>query len=169
MLLTPAIGAPKDSVLKSLFVSLSPYQEDGEQRGGIQISEIEMNIKGGVGHTFGKQQCEEKKHRMSSSRPTVKASARSTDDQLSFQSPQNYSEVTAGPTLSSPGVTEPQVRNSGTHKLPLEPATPEINHHTAPRETHCSRKEKRGRGKVGVTPLKDLFKTLDSAVFHLGP
>ncbi|XP_063331605.1 uncharacterized protein LOC134628773 isoform X1 [Pelmatolapia mariae] len=161
--------APKDSVLKSLFVSLSPYQEDGEQRGGIQISEIEMNNKGGVGHTFGKQQCEEKKHRMSSSRPTVKASARSTDDQLSFQTPQNYSEVTAGPTLSSPGVTEPQVRNSGTHKLPLEPATPEINHHTDPRETHCSRKEKRGRGKVGVTPLKDLFKTLDSAVFHLGP
>lgn len=40
VLLTPAIGAPKDSVLKSLFVSLSPYQEDGEQRGGIQISGV---------------------------------------------------------------------------------------------------------------------------------
>ncbi|CAI5679039.1 unnamed protein product [Oreochromis niloticus] len=168
----PDVSSPtralKDSVLKSLFVSLSPYQEDGEQRDGIQISEIEMSNKGGVGHTFGNQQSEEKKHRTSSSRPTVKASARSTDDQLSFQTPQNSSEVTAGPTLSSPGVTEPQVRNSGTHKLPLEPATPEINHHTDPRETHCSRKEKRGRGRVGVTPLKDLFKTLDSAVFHLG-
>ncbi|XP_039889374.1 uncharacterized protein LOC120734576 isoform X4 [Simochromis diagramma] len=160
--------APKGSVLKSLFVSLSPYQEDAEQRGGIQISELEMNNKGRVGHTFGKQQHEEKKHRTSSSRPTVKASARSTDDQLSFQTPQNSSEVTAGPTLSSPGVTEPQVRNSGTYKLPLEPATPEINHHTDPREMHCSRKEKRGRGRVGVTPLKDLFKTLGSAVFHLG-
>lgn len=138
--------ASKNSVLKSLFLNLSPYHEDGEQPDRIEISarpESRTNNKDSVGSVFGKRH-EQKKHRTSSGQSAVKAAAHS-EDRPSFQTPQNSSEVTGGPALGSPGVTEPQVRNSGMPNFPPESATRQISRDTEPRAAHTSGVEKRGR------------------------
>lgn len=138
--------ASKNSVLKSLFLNLSPYHEDGEQHDRIEISarpESRTNNKDSVGSVFGKRH-EQKKHRTSSGQSAVKAAAHS-EDRPSFQTPQNSSEVTGGLALGSPGVTEPQVRNSGMPNFPPESATRQISRDTEPRAAHTSGVEKRGR------------------------
>lgn len=62
-------------------------------------------------------------------------------------------------TLSSSEMTEPQVRDSDAHNVPFSPAVPLI---------HTSEEGKRVDERAATTPLKELFKTLDTAAFHFG-
>ncbi|GLD61094.1 uncharacterized protein AKAME5_001294100 [Lates japonicus] len=61
-----AVAATTNSVLKTLFLCLSPYQSDGEQKDSIQISlpsENEKKNKTGMGCVFVKQQQKSKRKR----------------------------------------------------------------------------------------------------------
>ncbi|XP_044044761.1 zinc finger CCCH domain-containing protein 6-like isoform X3 [Siniperca chuatsi] len=175
-----AVAATANSVLKTLFLCLSPYQQDGEHQDSIQIivpSESEKQDKSSTGCVFVKQQRKGKKKgsrkkklktQDSHKKSTEKTVAHSTEHQLMLQTHQISLEATGGSTLSSPGMTESQVRNSGTHNLPFKPVVPLMQHHTRPRLKHTSEEGKWVNGNVAATPLKDLFKTLDTTVFHFG-
>ncbi|XP_070783147.1 uncharacterized protein [Enoplosus armatus] len=173
-----AVAAAANSVLKTLFLCLSPYQQDGEQRDSVQISvpsESEQEDKSSAGCVFVKQQQKsEKKGRRKKKLKTEESEERAgalLSVQLFSQTPQTphiSSEAIGGSTLSSPGMTDSQVRNSGTHDLPFTPVAPPMQHHTRPRLTHTSEEGKWVNGNVAATPLKDLFKTLDTTVFHFG-
>ncbi|XP_034398719.1 uncharacterized protein LOC117737128 isoform X2 [Cyclopterus lumpus] len=120
-----------NSVLKTLFLCLGPYHQDGEQQGSIQISVT------------------------SDSRLQVQPSpdntaAHSTEHQPSLQTPQIPFEGTAGSIFSSPGTTELQVINSGTCNMLGQPVAALKQHHTRSRQ-------KKQAGDVAVKPLKDLF------------
>ncbi|XP_044044760.1 uncharacterized protein LOC122872829 isoform X2 [Siniperca chuatsi] len=174
------VAATANSVLKTLFLCLSPYQQDGEHQDSIQIivpSESEKQDKSSTGCVFVKQQRKGKKKgsrkkklktQDSHKKSTEKTVAHSTEHQLMLQTHQISLEATGGSTLSSPGMTESQVRNSGTHNLPFKPVVPLMQHHTRPRLKHTSEEGKWVNGNVAATPLKDLFKTLDTTVFHFG-
>ncbi|XP_054460403.1 uncharacterized protein LOC129095846 [Anoplopoma fimbria] len=144
-----AVADTENSVLKTLFLCLSPYQQDGEQQDSIQISVTSDS-------------------RLPVQQSTEKTVAHSTEHQPSLQTPQIPLDATGGSPLSSPGTTEPKVRNSGTHNMPCKPATSLMQHHTRPRQEHASEEVQRVNGDVVVTPLKDLFKTLETPVFHFG-
>ncbi|XP_023269469.1 uncharacterized protein LOC111660422 [Seriola lalandi dorsalis] len=179
----PDVSSPKataNSVLKTLFLSLSPYQQDGEQQDSVQTgasSESEKKHKGSTGCVFVEQQqkSNKKKRRKkqlmtqsSHQQSTEKTVAHSRGRQPSFQTSLISVEAAVGSTLSSPATTEPQVRKSGTHNLPFKPAVQLMQRHNRQRLKHTLEEGKRENGKVAVTPLKDLFKSLDTSVFHLG-
>lgn len=65
-------------------------------------------------------------------------------------------------------MAEPQVRDSGTHSLPLKPVVPLRPHQIHPSLKHTPEEGKCMNANIAATPLKDLFKTLDSAVLHIG-
>ncbi|KAI3352237.1 hypothetical protein L3Q82_005223 [Scortum barcoo] len=171
-----AVVATENSVLKTLFLSLSPFQQDGEQQDSIQTrvpSESEKKGKSSTDCVFVKQKKSKKKGRQkkklktqhSHKQSTEKTAARSTKHQPSPHTPQISFKAT-GWSILSPGMTEPQVRNSGTNNLPLKPEVPPTQHHTRPSLKHTS-EEVCGNGNVVPTPLKDLFKTLDTTI-HFG-
>ncbi|XP_040002027.1 uncharacterized protein LOC120800191 [Xiphias gladius] len=181
----PNISSPKesagaataDSVLKTLFLCLSPYQQDREQQDSFQISvpsESGKQDKSSTGCVFVKQRQKRKKSRRrnklktqySQQQSTEKTFAHSTERQPSFQASLISLDATIESTLSSPAITEHQVKNSRTHNLPFKPVTQLMQRHTRPRLKNTS--EERGcvNGNVAVAPLKDLFKTLDTNVFH---
>ncbi|XP_070838036.1 uncharacterized protein [Chaetodon trifascialis] len=166
--------ATANPVLRTLFLRLGPYQQDGEQQGCTQISvpsESERRDQSGM-CVFTKQQQKskrkgslQKKHEAPDSR---EQSTEKAEQQPSDRSPHISPEASGGSTLGGAGVTEPQGTDSDTHSSPLNPAVPLKQHHTQPRLKHTSEKGKRVSGSMAVTPLKDLFKTLDTAVFHCG-
>ncbi|KAM9363265.1 uncharacterized protein ABDE67_014796 [Symphorus nematophorus] len=172
-----AVGAKANSVLKTLFVCLSPYQQDGEQEDSIQISvpsESEKD-KSSTGCVFAKQQKKSGKkggrkkklktqesHRQSIEKTVA---ADTGEHRPSLQTPQISLEATGGSTMSSPRMTESQVRDSDTPILPSKPVTQDP---TRPAPKHTSEEVKWEKGNVAAKPLKDLFKTLDTAVFHFG-
>lgn len=78
------------------------------------------------------------------------------------------SEATDLSTLSSPGMPEPQVKDSGTHNLPFKPMVSLMPRHIQPRMKHKSEEGKCVNAIMAANPLKDLFKSLDTAVFHIG-
>ncbi|XP_071359350.1 mucin-4-like [Trachinotus anak] len=173
------LKASANSVLKTLFLSLSPYQQDGEQQDSVQIivsSESETKDKSSMGCVIVKQQQKSKKRRQkqrlktqsSHQQSTERTVASSTGCQPSFQTSLISVESAVRSSLSSPVATEPQVRQSGTHNLPFKPVVQLMQHHTRPRLRNTSQEEKQVNGNVAVTPLKDLFKTLDTTVFHFG-
>ncbi|XP_068444613.1 uncharacterized protein [Clinocottus analis] len=150
----PDIAADKEadttnSVLKTLFLCLSPYQQDGEQQDSIQIS-VTSDLK------------------LQVQQSTEKTVAPSTEHQPSPQTPQIPSEATAGSTLGSPGTTELQVRNSGSRKMQFQPVAALKQHHTRSRPKDESEKAPWVKGEVAVKPLKDLFKTFGNSVFPFG-
>lgn len=170
-----AVVATEKSVLKTLFLSLSPYQQDGEQQDGIQTSVPPENEKdkSSTECVFVKQKKSKKKGKQqkqlktqdSHKKFTLKTVALSTEHQPSPHTPQ-ISVKAKGWSILSPAMTEPQVRNSGTHNLPLKPEVLPTQTNTRPRLKHTS-EEVCGNGNVVPTPLKDLFKTLDTTV-HFG-
>ncbi|KAK9540329.1 hypothetical protein VZT92_002790 [Zoarces viviparus] len=135
-----------NSVLKTLFLCLSPYQQDEEQQDRFQIgvtSDSRLPV-------------------------TEKTVVHSTEHQRSLQTLQIPSEATVGSTPSSPGTNELQVRNAGAHNMPCKPVASLMQHHTRPRPTRASEEVPWVNRDVVVTPLKDLFKTLETTVFHFG-
>ncbi|XP_070683864.1 uncharacterized protein [Pempheris klunzingeri] len=172
--------ASADSVLKTLFACLRPYQGDGEQEDGVHISvpsESEKTDRGGLGCVFVKPQQKSKKKRRrkktlktkdSHKQSTEEAAADSAQHHLlspaSLQTPQISLETPGRFTLSSSGTTESQVRDSGAHDLPFKPAL--LMHHARPRLKHTPEERELINGDVADTPFKELFKTLDTTVFH---
>ncbi|KAG7999355.1 hypothetical protein GBF38_000927 [Nibea albiflora] len=75
------------------------------------------------------------------------------------QPPQISLEGTGVLTFGSPA--EPQIRQTGTHNLSFKPLPPLMRHNQSILK-HTSEEGK------AATPLKELFKTLDTAVFHFG-
>ncbi|XP_035023653.2 uncharacterized protein LOC118116255 isoform X2 [Hippoglossus stenolepis] len=165
---TTKVGATSNSVLKTLFLCLSPFEEGGEQRHSAHISLPSESVKkeqSSTGDVFVEpQRKRKKKRRKKKQQSTEKSVAHSTEHQTSLISV----EATVGSTFSAPTRTEPQVRNSGTHNLPFRPVTQLTQHHVRPRLNNSSEEGKWGNGNVSVTPLKDLFKTLDTTVFNVG-
>ncbi|XP_073334163.1 uncharacterized protein [Pagrus major] len=154
-----------NSVLKTLFLSLSPYHQDGEHQDGV-LSGIEEKDKSSTRCVFVKQQQKNKFETQDShKRSTVKSVAHSGEHQPFLQTPQISLEATGWSTLSCPGTTEPKVTDSGTHNLPVVPL---MLHYTRPRLKHTSEEAKCVNGNAAATPLKDLFKTLDTTVVHSG-
>ncbi|XP_074483368.1 uncharacterized protein LOC141763026 isoform X1 [Sebastes fasciatus] len=132
------VAATANSVLKTLFLSLGPYQEDGEQQDSRS------------------HQCP---CRLPVQQSTENIVANSTEHQHALQTPHI--------SVSSPGMTEPQVTNSpGTTNMPCKPVAPLMQHRTRPRQKPTSEEGMCVNGDVVATPFKDLFKTLDTTVFH---
>ncbi|XP_034044526.1 uncharacterized protein LOC117526573 [Thalassophryne amazonica] len=131
------------SVLKTLFVSLGPYQQDPQQQAAVP-PEIEDSMPCEVQHE--------------SKRRKIKVD------------PEPHQSLNCGLTLQSPALSEGQVRTFSTQ------SDQKVN--PAPLLTRCysraTRKETSDKGnggasgKVRFTPLKDLFKTLDSTAFNSG-
>ncbi|XP_072234668.1 uncharacterized protein [Leuresthes tenuis] len=168
-----AVETSSNSVLKTLFMSLKPYKEDRDQQDSSQtIVHSEGEKRSGAGCAFEPQQKSgshngEKKNNMSPvslKRCSETAAEHSAEHRPSSQIPQSSSEAAGAPSVSRPGLTQSQVRNSGTHTFPFKPVTPLMQHHTRLRAKHTSEEG----GNVALTPFKDLFKTLDTSVFHLG-
>ncbi|CAB1438840.1 unnamed protein product, partial [Pleuronectes platessa] len=171
------VGATSNSVLKTLFLCLSPFEEGGEKRHSAHISlpsESVQKDQSSMGDVFVQQQQKRKKKRRKKKTPysqqqsTEKSVAHSTEHQPSSQTSLFSVEATARSTFSAPARTEPQVRNSGTHNSPFRPVTQLTQHHVRPSLKNNSEEGKWGNGNLSVTPLKDLFKTLDTTVFNLG-
>ncbi|CAB1444894.1 unnamed protein product [Pleuronectes platessa] len=174
---SPKVGATSNSVLKTLFLCLSPFEEGGEKRHSAHISlpsESVQKDQSSMGDVFVQQQQKRKKKRRKKKTPysqqqsTEKSVAHSTEHQPSSQTSLFSVEATARSTFSAPARTEPQVRNSGTHNSPFRPVTQLTQHHVRPSLKNNSEEGKWGKGKESVTPFKDLFKTLDTNVFNLG-
>ncbi|XP_076585753.1 uncharacterized protein LOC143320164 isoform X2 [Chaetodon auriga] len=164
--------ATANPVLRTLFLCLSPYQQDGEQQGCIQISvpsESEKMDKSGTCVFTTQQQKSKRKGRRKKKHETTDSREQSTEkaeQQPSHRSPHISSEASGGSTPSGAGVTEPQGTDSDSS--PFKPAAPLTQHHTQPRLKHTSEEGERVNGSMAATPLKELFKTLDTAVFHSG-
>uniref|UniRef100_UPI0037E8A679 uncharacterized protein n=1 Tax=Semicossyphus pulcher TaxID=241346 RepID=UPI0037E8A679 len=153
------------SVLRTLFQHLSPYHQDGEQQDSVQISippETEGKDKNSTGCVFEEQQLKSNKTGRRKKKLKTPQTTEITEQQPSLQTPHISSKAAGGSTLSRPGMTEPQVRDSGTHYLPSNTL---MQHHIEPRRKTPSQERQCVNGNVGTTPLKDLFKTLD---FHFG-
>uniref|UniRef100_UPI003AAE36DA uncharacterized protein n=1 Tax=Centroberyx gerrardi TaxID=166262 RepID=UPI003AAE36DA len=170
-----------NSVLKTLFLSLSPYQQDGEQQDNIQTSvPLESENKGKnntvcvlTERPLKRKEEEQKEEVESRIKEELKGEMRLRDEPMemlkahgshkqSVENPdpaepqpslQTSSETAGGSICRSPGTSRVQVRASDTHRLPVEP--------TAPLTQSSGQKKKGVNGNVGVTLLKDLFKTLD--------
>ncbi|XP_031723114.1 uncharacterized protein LOC116394276 [Anarrhichthys ocellatus] len=138
-----------NSVLKTLFLCLSPYQQDEEQQDRFQIGVTSDS-------------------RLPVHPSTEKTVAHSTEHRPSLQTLQIPLEATVGSTPSSPGTNELQVRNSGAHNMPCKQVASLMQHHTRPRPKRASEEVLWVNRDVVVTPLKDLFKTLETTVFHFG-
>ncbi|XP_019940053.2 uncharacterized protein [Paralichthys olivaceus] len=179
----PDVSSPKgsaatsNSVLKTLFLCLSPFEEDGEPQHSAHTPLPSGSVKkeqSGTGDGFVKQRQKKKKKRRKKKTPysqeqsAEKSAAHPTEHQPSSQTPLISVEATVGSTFSAPAMTEPQVRSSGTHNLPFRPVTQLMQHHVRPRMKNSSEEGKWENRNVAIPPLKDLFKTLDTTVFNLG-
>lgn len=89
---------------------------------------------------------------------TEETVAHSTEHQPSLEMPQISLKAT------DPG--EHQVRNCGTHNLPFKAVPPRMQLHTRQTLKQTSEERTLVKGNLAVTPLKDLFKTLDPTVSH---
>ncbi|KAM3624579.1 uncharacterized protein V6R79_025191 [Siganus canaliculatus] len=161
-----AAGSAAHSVLKTLFQCLSPYQQDGEQQGGIQLhvpSEGEKKEQSGLGCVAPKQPNSKKQQRQQKKlkTQTYQSSPGKTVTHREHQ-PRPFSSPTS--SVATGGLTDPQVRYSGGLKpvvRPMQPSTQSTLRQTS--------EAGQGAGQpVAAAPLKDLFKTLDAAVFHFG-
>ncbi|KAF3687165.1 Zinc finger CCCH domain-containing protein 6 [Channa argus] len=134
-----AAAATTNSVLKTLFLHLSPYQQDGEQQDSLQInlpSEGERDDSR-MGSVVKEKRKSEKKGRGKKELETQdslkqsheKTPVPSTEQQKSFQNTRLSLEATNGSTLCSPTRTEPQLRNFGTHNSPFKAVMPPMQHH----------------------------------------
>uniref|UniRef100_A0A1A7Y6C9 C3H1-type domain-containing protein n=1 Tax=Iconisemion striatum TaxID=60296 RepID=A0A1A7Y6C9_9TELE len=139
--------SPRGSFLKTLFLHLKPYQDDEEQDSSQSIISSER-----IKHERSSTECVVLKQQKS---PLTEKTALLTADVRSRTS-QSSSEAAAGSMVTCPGMMEPQVRNTGTHTLPFKPVT----------LRDSSLKGKRAYGNSTATPLKDLFKTFETPVFH---
>ncbi|XP_062243613.1 uncharacterized protein LOC133953620 [Platichthys flesus] len=173
----PKVGATSNSVLKTLFLGLSPFEEGGEKRHSAHISLLSESVQkdqSSTGDVFVQPQQKRKKKRRKKKTPysqqqsTEKSVAHSTEHQPSSQTSLFSVDATVGSTFSPPARTEPQVRNSGRHNSPFKPVTQLTQHHVQPRLKNNSEEGKWGNGKESITPFKDLFKSLDTTVFNLG-
>eukprot|EP00064_Thunnus_orientalis_P003753 superscaffoldBa00000319_g3764 len=167
-----SVAATSNSVLKTLFLCLSPYQQDGEQQDNIQISvtsESEKKDESSTGCVFVEQQQRSKikgrrrknlKTQDSHKKSTEKTVAHWTEHQSSRETPQISLKAT------DPDVAEHQLRISDSHNFPFKAVLPMTQPH--PRQTLKQTSEERTwvKGNMAVTPLKDLFKTLDPTVSH---
>ncbi|KAG7238222.1 hypothetical protein INR49_031137 [Caranx melampygus] len=187
-----AVSANANSVLKSLFLSLSPYQQEEEQQDSMQSSvssglwgihlccwrnmsvcviclfncilESKKTKKSNMGCAFSTQQ----QTQSSDQQFPDKTVPDSTGSQPSSQTPLTSVQATGRSSCRNPGTPGPQVRKSGSHNLPFKPVVQLMQHHTQLRLARTSEERKLVNGNVADTPLKDLFKTLDTTVFHLG-
>ncbi|XP_075308728.1 uncharacterized protein LOC142370165 isoform X2 [Odontesthes bonariensis] len=167
-----AVETSSNSFLKTLFLSLKPYKEDGDQQHRSQsIVHSESEKKSGAGCALEPQQKSERddgdKKNMSPvslRRCSETAAEHSAEHRPSSQIPKSSSVAAGALTVGGPGLTQSSGRNSGTHTFPFKRVTPLMQHHTRPRAKHASEEG----GNVALTPFKDLFKTLDTSVFHLG-
>ncbi|KAM7393611.1 hypothetical protein PAMP_020469 [Pampus punctatissimus] len=150
-----SVAAASSSVLKTLFVCLGPYQQD--QQDSILNSLPSENVKkdeSSSGCIFVEQQRKSKKRRKkkklkaldSLKQSSEKTVTHSTEDQHSHDTPQISLEA-----------TDPGRAGNFPFKAMTQP-------HTRQKQTSAERTWL--KGNVPVTPLKDLFKTLDPTVSH---
>ncbi|XP_029004253.1 uncharacterized protein LOC114854197 [Betta splendens] len=157
-----------NSILKSLFLSLKPYQQDGEPQDGLQLGGPSGSKKNEEESStvcvFKTQPKNTRKKQKNHQSCSEKLDAHSVKPQPFLQTPRTSLEAAGGSSLCSPATFKPVVGSSGTSSSPSGVATPAVQHHTpsAPRRGRCV------DGHEAVTPLKDLFKTLDTTVFHFG-
>uniref|UniRef100_A0A1A8G1C0 C3H1-type domain-containing protein n=2 Tax=Nothobranchius korthausae TaxID=1143690 RepID=A0A1A8G1C0_9TELE len=143
-------SSPRGSLLKTLFLHLKPYQDDKEQDSSQSIvcSDRFKQERSSTECVVLKQQ--------QKSLSTEKTASLSADVRFPSRTSQSSSEPAGGSMVNCPGVTEPLVRKTGTHTLPFKPVT----------QRDSSLRGKRAHGNSTATPLKDLFKTLETPVFH---
>ncbi|XP_062289699.1 uncharacterized protein LOC133994457 [Scomber scombrus] len=140
-----SVAATSGSLLKSLFQSLGPYQQDVEQQGSVEISvssDSEKKDEGSTGFISVEQQ-----------QGITKKGGRKK--KLKAQDSHKQSaEKTAAHTTSC------------THSFPIRALPLMSQPHTGQTLKQTSEGRTCVNGNVAVTPLKDLFKTLDPTVFH---
>ncbi|XP_041641942.1 uncharacterized protein LOC121508882 isoform X2 [Cheilinus undulatus] len=147
---------PANSILRTLFLHLSPYQDE-EQQDSVEISssqESEINqISSG---TFEKQHWESKTAQKQRKLKTLQTTEKQ-EQQPSHQTP--HILQTDMVTNSSPRVTKPRMRNSRAHG---STTTTLMQHHSGQILTPTSEHRQCVNRNMEATPLKNLFKTLDS-------
>uniref|UniRef100_A0A1A8AYD4 C3H1-type domain-containing protein n=1 Tax=Nothobranchius furzeri TaxID=105023 RepID=A0A1A8AYD4_NOTFU len=143
-------SSPRGSFLKTLFLHLKPYQDDKEQDSSQSIVRSDR-----FKQERSSTECVDLKQQQKSL-STEKTASLSADVRFPSWTSQSSSEPAGGSMVNCPGVTEPQVRKTGTHTLPFKPVT----------QRDSSLRGKRAHGNSTATPLKDLFKTLETPVFH---
>ncbi|KAM9314774.1 uncharacterized protein KZ484_024438 [Pholidichthys leucotaenia] len=136
-------GSAPDSVLKTLFLRLRPYQEDGDQQDTLHISDPTES---------------ETTYRRLTGR---KQSQKKTNE--SSRGPRSPSETMEGSAIGTPDKPKPPRTRSVSHSLQLKAA---LKPRSQMRISHSS--EGRNHENPSVTPLKELFRTLDSVVFQHG-
>ncbi|KAK2815602.1 hypothetical protein Q5P01_026069 [Channa striata] len=127
-----AAAPPTSSVLKTLFLRLSPYQQDGQQQDRVQRTvppEVKKN-QSSV-ETIKDKQTSKREGRQ---KKKLEAQDSHTQTQKSIQNTQFPLEATGGSNLCSPVRTEPQLRNFGTHNSPFKAVMPPVQHRTPPRK-----------------------------------
>ncbi|XP_029357772.1 flocculation protein FLO11-like isoform X2 [Echeneis naucrates] len=164
----PAVAAAPNSVLRTLFLCLSPYQQDGEQHNTDQ-NESENKDKNTEFIVVKQQRKRRKKGRRKLKTPyshqqlTEKTAPHSSGSPPSVQA--SVMEATVCSNLNTSAMTEIWVRNSDINNMPFKPV---IQHHPQTRQKMTSEEGKQVNGNLTITPLKNLFKSLDTTVFHLG-
>uniref|UniRef100_A0A1A8CF50 C3H1-type domain-containing protein n=1 Tax=Nothobranchius kadleci TaxID=1051664 RepID=A0A1A8CF50_NOTKA len=143
-------SSPRGSFLKTLFLHLKPYQDDKEQDSSQSIVRSDR-----FKQERSSTECVDLKQQQKSL-STEKTASLSADVRFPSWTSRSSSEPAGGSMVNCPGVTEPQVRKTGTHTLPFKPVT----------QRDSSLRGKRAHGNSTATPLKDLFKTLETPVFH---
>ncbi|XP_061589103.1 uncharacterized protein LOC133453770 [Cololabis saira] len=161
----PDVSPPRDSaaetstksVLKSLFLSLGPYQEDGETRESSRSPSDEEKEEKSSSECVLKQQQESrvKKKRKKRKNKMTRAFHQSAVDAAAgsaeHQSPQTSD-------IRDAGMSRPQERNSGSRVPPFTPAAPLTQRPTLLRVKQGSEEGEVVNGNTAVTPFKDLFK-----------
>ncbi|XP_017297105.1 uncharacterized protein LOC108251357 [Kryptolebias marmoratus] len=134
-----------DSVLKTLFLHLKPYQEDGEhqdRRQSFVHPDGEKEERSSTENIVFTQPKKRKKKNLLAVAP---------------QAPQSCSESPGRSAVTCPGTAEPRVM----HGFPSEAGT---------RHSRLAKPPSMDgdglNGNAVVTPFRDLFKSLDAAVFH---
>ncbi|XP_024145255.1 uncharacterized protein LOC112157040 [Oryzias melastigma] len=145
------------SVLKTLFVSLGPYQEDTKrQNRALNTNPEGVNTEKSSAECSSTAQKRKRKNRQWKNNKTP-ASYNQTSDK-----PAEQQTDTTGPSNPySPGTTAVQVGESGILTVPSEPAAPLMQRHT-------QRSSEEGDGISGSAALglfKELFRTLNSSAF----
>ncbi|KAM7418443.1 hypothetical protein PAMA_015862 [Pampus argenteus] len=156
-----SVAAASSSVLKTLFLCLSPYQQDQQDSNKINLpSESVKKDESSSGCIFVEQQRRSKKRRNkkkklkaldSHKQSSEKTVTHSTEDQHSRETPQISLKAT------DPG-------RAGNFEF--KAALPMTQPHTRQTLKQTSEERTWVKGNVPVTPLKDLFKTLDPTVSH---
>ncbi|XP_029934342.1 flocculation protein FLO11-like isoform X2 [Myripristis murdjan] len=160
------------SILKTLFVSLSPFQDDGQQQRNADIpSESKNKHKSSTGCVHTEQQLIRQKTDEESCRHSAEKNEPRPVTEERRISPQNCHmslERRRGSTSTSPGMSQAQVSTSGMHNLPVKPMASLTQPCTSLPMKQTSRHKKCVRGNVRVAPVKDLFKTLDPTASPFG-